>query len=87
MSIDLALPKKNIEASVVNVGTVKLYFSYETLIAVYGQGIMARVENTLGSATWQNIKDLGCESFPIANEEDLQAFAMYALRKELCRGD
>jgi hypothetical protein len=70
--ISLDLPRRETKAHVVNIGDVRLYFSYRTLVGVSGPGTRVRCHNTWGPTTGKHINnDLDIRHFDIVGRGHL----------------
>ncbi len=72
--------ERNTEARVVDIGNVRLFFSYETLIAIQsGEVYTARRDNVWSPTTGRHINEMGIAHFPIVDEDELEELVFEAL--------
>lgn len=64
---------RNTQAYAVSIGTLTLYFSYETLVAMSGPGIEpCRLPNLWGPTTGRHINEMGVRDWPEVEADEMQ---------------
>ena len=74
---------RNTECYGVGINGVELYFSYKTLIGVFGKDGARRRENIWGPTTGRHIRELHLENVPVMEEAELYQYAMDSIYEKM----